>query len=339
MINVGIIGFGYWGPNLARNFSTSQRARLKAICDTRANRLSLAASIYPFIKPYQSPDELVRDPEVDLVAVVTPVSTHYELAKKALLQGKHVLVEKPFTASVAQAEELLELAARKNLKIMVDHTFLFTGAVEKMKELIDSGELGQILFYDSTRVNLGLFQRDVNVVWDLAPHDFSIMTFLLQDTPAAVSAQGVSHYNGDFEDVAYITVYFDNTHLIAHFHVNWLSPVKVRRTIISGNRKMLLWDDVLADEKVKVYDRGVELKIQTSEEKEHEMLISYRIGDVYIPQLDSTEALKKEIEYLLDCLEKGLEPVNNGQAGLMVVKLLEAANKSISHRGQVVPLK
>jgi predicted dehydrogenase len=339
MVNVGIIGFGYWGPNLARNFSTSQRARLKAICDTRANRLSLAASIYPFIKPYQSPDELVRDTEVDLVAVVTPVSTHYELAKKALLQGKHVLVEKPFTASVAQAEELLELAARKNLKIMVDHTFLFTGAVEKMKELIDSGELGQILFYDSTRVNLGLFQRDVNVVWDLAPHDFSIMTFLLQDTPAAVSAQGVSHYNGDFEDVAYITVYFDNTHLIAHFHVNWLSPVKVRRTIISGNRKMLLWDDVLADEKVKVYDRGVELKIQTSEEKEHEMLISYRIGDVYIPQLDSTEALKKEIEYLLDCLEKGLEPVNNGQAGLMVVKLLEAANKSISHRGQVVPLK
>jgi predicted dehydrogenase len=339
MVNVGIIGFGYWGPNLARNFSTSQRARLKAICDTRANRLSLAASIYPFIKPYQSPDELVRDPEVDLVAVVTPVSTHYELAKKALLQGKHVLVEKPFTASVAQAEELLELAARKNLKIMVDHTFLFTGAVQKMKELIDSGELGQILFYDSTRVNLGLFQRDVNVVWDLAPHDFSIMTFLLRDTPAAVSAQGVSHYNGDFEDVAYITVYFDNTHLIAHFHVNWLSPVKVRRTIISGNRKMLLWDDVLADEKVKVYDRGVELKIQTSEEKEHEMLISYRIGDVYIPQLDSTEALKKEIEYLLDCLEKGLEPVNNGQAGLMVVKLLEAANKSISHRGQVVPLK
>ena len=339
MINVGIIGFGYWGPNLARNFSTSQRARLKAICDTRANRLSLAASIYPFIKPYQSPDELVRDTEVDLVAVVTPVSTHYELAKKALLQGKHVLVEKPFTASVAQAEELLELAARKNLKIMVDHTFLFTGAVQKMKELIDSRELGQILFYDSTRVNLGLFQRDVNVVWDLAPHDFSIMTFLLQDTPAAVSAQGVSHYNGDFEDVAYITVYFDNTHLIAHFHVNWLSPVKVRRTIISGNRKMLLWDDVLADEKVKVYDRGVELKIQTSEEKEHEMLISYRIGDVYIPQLDSTEALKKEIEYLLDCLEKGLEPVNNGQAGLMVVKLLEAANKSISHRGQVVPLK
>ncbi len=339
MVNVGIIGFGYWGPNLARNFSTSQRARLKAICDTRANRLSLAASIYPFIKPYQSPDELVRDPEVDLVAVVTPVSTHYELAKKALLQGKHVLVEKPFTASVAQAEELLELAARKNLKIMVDHTFLFTGAVQKMKELIDSGELGQILFYDSTRVNLGLFQRDVNVVWDLAPHDFSIMTFLLRDTPAAVSAQGVSHYNGDFEDVAYITVYFDNTHLIAHFHVNWLSPVKVRRTIISGNRKMLLWDDVLADEKVKVYDRGVELKIQTSEEKEHEMLISYRIGDVYIPQLDSTEALKKEIEYLLDCLEKGLEPVNNGQAGLIVVKLLEAANKSISHRGQVVPLK
>lgn len=338
MINVGIIGFGYWGPNLARNFNSSQKAKLKAICDTRASRLALASSLYPFIKAYNSSDDLIHDPEIDLVAVVTPVSTHYELAKKALLNGKHVLVEKPFTANVAQAEELVELAEKKNLKIIVDHTFLFTGAVQKMKELIDNGELGQILFYDSVRVNLGLFQRDVNVVWDLAPHDFSIMTYLLKDKPIAVSAQGVSHYNGDFEDVAYITVYFDNHHLLAHFHVNWLSPVKVRRTIISGNRKMLLWDDIPADEKIKVYDRGVELKIQTSEEREHQMLISYRIGDVYIPQLDNTEALKKETEYLLDCLEKNLEPINNGQAGLMVVKLLESANKSIAQRGQVVKL-
>ncbi len=338
MINVGIIGFGYWGPNVARNFNSSPRARLKAICDKRNSRLALASSHYPFIKTYNSPDELIKDPEIDLIAVVTPVSDHYELTKKALLNRKHVFVEKPFTSSSQQAEELIELAQRFNLKIMVDHTFLFTGAVQKMKELIDGGELGQVLFYDSIRVNLGLFQRDVNVVWDLAPHDFSIMNYLLKDKPTAVSAQGVSHYNGDFEDVAYITVYFDNSHLIAHFHVNWLSPVKVRRTIISGNRKMLLWDDIPSDEKIKVYDRGVELKIQTTEEKEHEMLISYRIGDVYIPQLDNTEALKKEIEYLLDCLENNQEPINNGQAGLLVVRLLESANKSISQRGQVVKL-
>lgn len=338
MINVGIIGFGYWGPNVARNFNSSPRARLKAICDKRNARLALASSHYPFIKTYDSPDELIRDPEIDLIAVVTPVSTHYELAKKALLNKKHVFVEKPFTSSSEQAEELIELAQRFNLKIIVDHTFLFTGAVQKMKELIEAGELGQVLFYDSIRVNLGLFQRDVNVVWDLAPHDFSIMTYLLNDKPTAVSAQGVSHYNGDFEDVAYITVYFDNSHLIAHFHVNWLSPVKVRRTIISGNRKMLLWDDIPSDEKIKVYDRGVELKIKTTEEREHEMLISYRIGDVYIPQLDNTEALKKEIEYLLDCLENNREPINNGQAGLLVVRLLESANKSISQRGQVVKL-
>ncbi|MCR4397124.1 MAG: Gfo/Idh/MocA family oxidoreductase [Candidatus Saccharicenans sp.] len=207
-----------------------------------------------------------------------------------------------------------------------------------MKELIDSGELGNILFYDSVRVNLGLFQQDVNVVWDLAPHDFSIMCHLIKDKPVAVSAQGVSHYNGDFEDLAYITVYFNDPHLIAHFHVNWLSPVKVRRTIISGNRKMLLWDDISADEKVKIYDRGVELKIQTSEEHIHNMLINYRIGDVYVPRLEPTEALKKEIDYFIECLQQNKEPFNNGQAGLMVVKLLEASNRSIAQKGHLVKL-
>ena len=242
------------------------------------------------------------------------------------------------SASCHQGEELIELAARNNLKIMVDHTFLFTGAVEKMKELIDSGELGSLLFYDSVRVNLGLFQHDVNVVWDLAPHDFSIMCFLIKDKPVAVSAQGVSHYNGDFEDVAYITVYFDNPHLIAHFHVNWLSPVKVRRTLVSGNRKMLVWDDISPDEKVKVYDRGIELKIEKNEEHVHNMLISYRIGDVLVPKLDGTEALKKEINYFIDCLEHNKEPFNSGQAGLTVIRLLEAANMSIAQRGHVVKL-
>ncbi|MDH7494206.1 MAG: Gfo/Idh/MocA family oxidoreductase [Candidatus Saccharicenans sp.] len=338
MINVGIIGFGYWGPNVARNFNASPEARLTAICDLRPQRMLVATSTYPFIKSYTNPDELIKDPEIDVVAVVTPVSSHYDLARKALLNGKHVFVEKPFTLNSQEAEDLIELAAKKNLKIMVDHTFLFTGAVTKMKELIDSGELGNILFYDSVRVNLGLFQQDVNVVWDLAPHDFSIMCHLIKDKPVAVSAQGVSHYNGDFEDLAYITVYFNDPHLIAHFHVNWLSPVKVRRTIISGNRKMLLWDDISADEKVKIYDRGVELKIQTSEEHIHNMLINYRIGDVYVPRLEPTEALKKEIDYFIECLQQNKEPFNNGQAGLMVVKLLEASNRSIAQKGHLVKL-
>jgi len=338
MLNVGIIGFGYWGPNVARNFNASTGAKLKAICDLRSNRLALATSTYPFIKGYSDPKDLIKNKDIDVVAVVTPVSSHYELARLALLNGKHVFVEKPFTASSRQGEELIELAARNNLKIMVDHTFLFTGAVEKMKELIDSGELGTLLFYDSVRVNLGLFQHDVNVVWDLAPHDFSIMCFLIKDKPVAVSAQGVSHYNGDFEDVAYITVYFDNPHLIAHFHVNWLSPVKVRRTLISGNRKMLVWDDISPDEKVKVYDRGIELKIEKNEEHVHNMLISYRIGDVLVPKLDGTEALKKEINYFIDCLEHNKEPFNSGQGGLTVIRLLEAANMSIAQRGHVVKL-
>jgi len=338
MINVGVIGFGYWGPNVARNFNASPEARLTAICDLRPQRRLVATSTYPFIKAYSSPEEVINDPEIDLVAVVTPVSSHYELARKALLNGKHVFVEKPFTMNSRQARDLIDLAASRNLKIMVDHTFLFTGAVKKMKELIDAGELGDLLFYDSVRVNLGLFQHDVNVVWDLAPHDFSVMGHLIKDQPVAVSAQGVSHYNGDFEDVAYITVYFENPHLIAHLHLNWLSPVKIRRTIVSGKRKMLLWDDVSADEKVKIYDRGVELKIETSEEHVHNMLINYRIGDVYVPKLEAVEALKKEVDYFIDCLNKNVEPFNNGQAGLMVVKLLEAANRSIAQKGQLVKL-
>jgi len=338
MINVGIIGFGYWGPNVARNFNASPEARLTAICDQRPQRRLVATTTYPFIKAYSDPSEVINDPEIDVVAVVTPVSSHYELARQALLNGKHVFVEKPFTMNSQQAQDLIDLAASRNLKIMVDHTFLFTGAVQKMKEIIEAGELGELLCYDSVRINLGLFQHDVNVVWDLAPHDFSIMCYLIKGRPVAVSAQGVSHYNGDLEDVAYITVYFENPHLIAHFHLNWLSPVKIRRTLVSGNHKMLLWDDVAADEKVKIYDRGVELKIETSEEHVHNLLINYRIGDVYVPKLDATEALKKEVDYFIDCLNKNVEPFNNGQAGLMVVKLLEAANRSIAQKGQMVKL-
>lgn len=267
------------------------------------------------------------------MAVITPVSTHFELARAALENGKHVFVEKPFTATSAQAEELIELAARRNLKIMVDHTFLFTGAVQKMKEVMDSGELGKPYYYDSTRVNLGLFQHDVNVVWDLAPHDLSIIDHLIQDTPAAVVATGQSHYNG-LEDIAYITIYFQGN-MIAHLNVNWLSPVKVRTTLIGGERKMLVWNDLEPDEKIKIYDKGVDI---TSREGVYELLVSYRSGDMLAPRVEQREALKQEAAYFVQCIREDFTPFNDGHAGLRVVRMLEAADRSLRRRGRLVNL-
>ena len=327
MINVGIIGYGYWGPNVARNFNSSEGARLIAICDLNKKRLNLAESQYPFIKGYSDPKDLIASKDIDVVAVVTPVFTHYELATLALEYGKHVFVEKPFSSNVAQGEELINLADKNNLKIMVDHTFLFTGAVRKMREIIDSGELGSLFFYDSVRVNLGLFQHDINVIWDLAPHDFSIMNYLIDQEPTAVSALGTNHFGNGLEDVAYVAVHFDNG-FIAHFHCNWLSPVKVRRTLISGDKKMLVWDDVSADEKVKIYDKGVRIK---NTEGIHKLLVGYRSGDMYVPKVDNTEALKLEVDYLAECIENNRKPFNDGEAGLKVVKMLEAANKSLKN--------
>jgi predicted dehydrogenase len=275
-----------------------------------------------------------------VVAVITPVSSHYDMAKKALENGKHVFVEKPFTATRAEAEKLIELAAQKGLKIMVDHTFLFTGAVNKIKQVIESGELGRLLFYDSVRVNLGLFQHDVNVIWDLAPHDLSIMDFLIENKPVAVSAHGSVHFESKLEDIAYVAIEFENNGFIAHFHVNWLSPVKIRRTLISGDKKMLVWDDLSPDEKIKIYDRGVEFKSTNGAAKNgiHELLVSYRSGDVYVPKVDNTEALRAEVEYFVRCLEKNEEPFNNGQSGLQVVRLLEAADRSIRNSGRRIEL-
>jgi predicted dehydrogenase len=327
MINIGIIGYGYWGPNVARNFNSCKGAKLIAISDLNEKRLNLAKSTYPFIKGFCDPKDLIASEDVDVVAVVTPVFTHYELAKMALEHGKHVFVEKPFTSSVTQGEELINLADKKNLKIMVDHTFLFTGAVRKMCEIIDSGELGSLFFYDSVRVNLGLFQHDVNVVWDLAPHDFSIMNYLIDKEPTAVSALGTKHFGNGLEDVAYVAVHFDDG-FIAHFHCNWLSPVKVRRTLISGDKKMLVWDDVSSDEKVKIYDKGVKIK---NTEGIHKLLVSYRSGDMYVPKVENTEALKLEADYFVECIEKDQKPFNDGEAGLQVVKMLEAADKSLKN--------
>ena len=341
MINVGVIGYGYWGPNVARNFHACRGVRLTSVSDLSEKRLALAKSHYPFIADYKNPDDLIRSKDVDAVAVITPVSAHYELALKALENGKHIFVEKPFTATRAQAEKLVEVAAKKNLKIMVDHTFLFTGAVKKMKELIDSGELGKLYFYDSVRVNLGLFQHDVNVIWDLAPHDFSIMDYLIKERPVAVAATGASHFGGELADVAYVCLHFGDSDFIAHFHVNWLSPVKIRSTLISGDRKMLVWDDLSSDEKIKIYDRGVAMNGNgggNGENGVHKLLVSYRSGDMHVPKLDNTEALKAEVEYFARCLEKNEEPFNNGRAGLQVVRLLEAADQSLKTNGQRIKL-
>jgi predicted dehydrogenase len=340
MINVGIIGYGYWGPNVARNFYSCPGAKLTAISDVSEKRLGLAKSHYPFIQDFKSGADLVRSKDIDAVAIVTPVFTHYGLALEALNQGKHVFVEKPFTSTKAQAEELIDLAAKKGLKIMVDHTFLFTGAVRKIKQIIDSGELGRLLFFDSVRVNLGLFQHDINVIWDLAPHDLSIMDYVIPDRPVAVSAHGTVHYEGNLEDIAYVCTEFENHGFIAHFHVNWLSPVKIRRTLISGDKKMLVWDDLSPDDKIKIYDRGVEFKNTNGDQKSgiNELLVSYRSGDMYAPKIDNTEALRAEIDYFVRCLEKNEEPFNNGQAGLQVVRLLEAADQSAKNNGRRIKL-
>jgi len=339
MLNIGVVGYGYWGPNVARNFHGTAGAKLVAISDLSEKRLGLAQNHYPFIKGMKDPLELIHSTDVDAVAIVTPVFAHYEMAKAALLAGKHIFVEKPFSSTSAQARELVDLAAKKNLKIMVDHTFLFTGAVKKIKEVIDSGELGKLLFYDSVRVNLGLFQHDVNVIWDLAPHDLSIMAYVIEMKPVAISAHGSIHFEGRYEDIAYVAIEFEGNGFIAHFHVNWLSPVKVRKTLISGDRKMLVWDDLDADEKIKIYDRGVDVKSANgSKNGIHELLVSYRSGDVYIPKLEATEALKVEAQYFVDCIERDQEPINNGQSGLQVVRLLEAADESIKNGGKRVEL-
>src|ERR1700678_1424782 len=271
--------------------------------------------------------------DIDAIAIVTPVWTHYELAKIALENGKHVFVEKPFTCTTAQAEELIELADRKNLKIMVDHTFLFTGAVRRIKEFIDDGTLGNLYYYDSTRVNLGLFQHDVNVIWDLAPHDLSIMDYLIKEKPEAVVATGERHLNG-VADIAFINIFYPNN-IIGHINVNWLSPVKVRTTLIGGEKKMLVWNDLEADEKLKVYDKGVHI---TSREGLYNLLVNYRSGDMWAPQVEQIEALRQELAYFIDCVANNHKPFNDGAAGLRVVKLLEAANESVSKRGALVHL-
>jgi predicted dehydrogenase len=332
VLRIGVIGYGYWGPNVVRNFHGQERSRVTMVCDKSPKSLQRLGQTYPDIQTTNNCDELLTSTSVDAVAVVTPVWTHFELAKKALENGKHVFVEKPFTSTTAQAEELIELAERKRLKIMVDHTFLFTGVVRRMKEMIDSGTLGDLYYYDSTRVNLGLFQHDVNVLWDLAPHDLSVMDYLIKQKPEAVVATGETHLNS-VADVAYMTLYYPNN-MIGHINVNWLSPVKVRTTLIGGEKKMLVWNDLEADEKLKVYDKGV----QMSGDGVYQLLVSYRSGDMWAPRVEQVEALKMEAAYFVDCIMNDKTPHNDGVAGLHVVRMLEAADKSLQQKGKIIQL-
>ena len=353
MLKLGVVGYGYWGPNIVRNFLSQPDCRIVAICDKNPKAVAQVLSRHPAVHASSNPDEVMSSPEIDAVAVVTPVSTHYDLAKKALENGKHVFVEKPFTATSAQAEELIELADRKNLQIMVDHTFLFNGAVRKIKELVDEGVLGPLYYYDSTRVNLGLFQHDVNVIWDLAPHDLSIIDYLIGLEPELVVATGGAHLNG-LADMAYVTLHFPKN-IIAHLNLNWLSPVKVRTTLVGGERKMLVWNDLEPSEKVKVYDKGVQVTDTHDESRQrlkalveakvfevgaeqavHDLLVSYRSGDMWAPRVDQTEALQLEARYFLDCVASGKKPINDGRAGLRVVRMLEAADESLKHRREIV---
>ncbi len=336
MIRVGVIGYGYWGPNLVRNFFDSpNKFEVVAVSDKLPERLDLIKARYPSVRVATDPEQLIRDPGIDAIAIATPVSTHFDLANRAMRAGKHVLVEKPMTNTVAEAEELVELARSRNLTLMVDHTFVYTGAVRKMRALVEKAELGDLYYYDSVRVNLGLFQHDVDVIWDLAVHDLAIMDYVIGQQPCAVSATGLCHIPGRSEDIAYVTMFFESS-FIAHIHVNWLAPVKVRRTMIGGSRKMVVYDDVEPSEKIKVYDKGV--TVAAREEDMYKLMISYRSGDMWAPQLDNAEALRAEIFEFAAAIEQNRQPLTGGEAGLSVVRTLEAATKSMKSRGQLIDL-
>lgn len=335
MIGIGVIGYGYWGPNLVRNFVEAAGSRLKVVSDLRPDRLALVHLRYPAIRTTNDHTSLIEDPAVDAVVIATPVSTHFDLALQALRAGKHVLVEKPLTETSDQALRLIAEAQRRNLVLMVDHTFVYTGAVRKIAELVNGGNLGRLYYYDSVRVNLGLFQHDVNVLWDLAVHDLSIMDYVLGRQPSAVAATGMAHVPGRPEDVAYLTCFF-NDDLIAHFHVNWLAPVKIRRTLIGGDQRMIVFDDLEPSEKVKVYDKGITLN--NGPEGVYQMLVGYRTGDMWAPQINATEALRVEALHFLECVAQGKQPLTDGQVGLNVVRVLEAANQSLAQRGRPIEL-
>ena len=333
MVNFGVIGCGYWGANLVRNIAENQNANLVWVSDLRKEQLSLVGRRFPSVKRTLDYREILADPKIDIVAIATPVRSHFDLGMEALAAGKHVLIEKPIADSSERAKRLIDEGARRGKMLFVDHTFLFTGAVRKIGELVSSNRLGTLYYYDLERVNLGLFQHDVNVIWDLAVHDLSILDFICRESPVAVSATGVAHVKGHPEDVAYITVHFNST-FIAHINVNWLAPVKLRRTLIGGEDRMLVYDDLLPDEKIKIYEKGI--RVTNDPDQILQMLVGYRTGDMTVPKLDPAEALSTEIKHIVDCVGGKEKPIADGQSGLRIVRLLEAASKSMEQRGHPV---
>ncbi len=332
-INVAVVGYGYWGPNLVRNFQEVDGCQL-IVCDRDEQRLAKAQGKHSALKVTSDYSAVLKDSRVDAVVIATPIGTHYKLARRALENGKHVMVEKPLAGTVSEAECLVEKAAKLGLTLMVDHTFIYTGAVRKMKEIVEQGALGDLYYFDSVRINLGLVQHDVNVLWDLAPHDVAILGYLIQESPVAVCANGASHLGNGIENVAYLSVYF-NSGFIAHFHNNWLAPVKVRTVIVGGSKKMILYDDMDNSEKVKIYDRGIDVN---NNENIHDALVAYRLGDMWAPRLDTTEALYRVAAEFVDCIKTKRKPISDGVSGLNVVKILEASEMSIKRRGREVKL-
>jgi len=335
MIRVAVIGYGYWGPNLVRNFVEATGTAVHSVCDRRPERLALVQARYPGVRVTTDPEEVFADTAVDAVAIATPVGTHFELALRALQAGKHVLVEKPLAHSAEAAARLVDEAASRNLVLAVDHTFIYSAPVRKMRELVSTGELGELFYYDSVRINLGLFQHDVNVLWDLAVHDLTIMDYVLPQRPVAISATGARHVPNQTDNIAYLTLFFPDN-LLGHVHVSWLSPVKLRQTLLGGSRKMVLYNDMDISAPIKVYDSGV--TVSTDEEKLHRMLVGYRTGDMLAPRVEAVEALKVEIEHFADCIEHNRRPLADGEAGLRTVTLLEAATESLAARGRPVEI-
>lgn len=336
MVRVAVVGYGYWGPNLVRNFFETPGATLAAVCEANADRLALVGRRFPGVRLLSQYEEILADKEIDAVVIATPVSTHHAMARAALNAGKHVLVEKPLTGNVPDAEDLVNFAAAKKLTLMVDHIFVYSPAVRVMKEIVDSGQLGTLLFVDSVRVNLGLFQKDVNVVWDLAPHDLSIIDYLIGRMPRSVATFGAAHADEKIEDVAYLNLDFGEK-LIANFHVNWLSPVKIRYTILGGSKKSLVYNDLDPIEKVKIYDSGITVNTDDLEGRRN-LMISYRTGDVWCPRIPTTEPLRNMAGHFVECIEKSTTPITDGQAGLRLVRILDAAQRSIKAQGGRITL-
>lgn len=334
-MNIGIIGFGYWGTNLVRNFAALKDVNLKYVADSRPEREVALKKLCPTAQFVNSHNTVIEDPEIDAVIIATPVHSHFELALNALKNDKHVLLEKPMVSGTNQALTLIELAEKKNKVLMVDHTFLYTGSVQKMKSLIDKGEIGNIKYFDSTRINLGLFQPDVNVLWDLAPHDISILHYLVNEKPFSLNANGVSHTNNGIENIAYINVNYASG-FIAHFSCSWSSPVKIRMMLIGGDKKMIVFNDIEPTEKIKVYDTGYEHK--TDEDKKN-ILVDYRTGDIYTPKLESKEALALMAADFVSSILNKTRPVSDFTSGLEVIKILEASQESIKNKGKEVLVK